>query len=240
MFHMFIPSLVWMDSTWNKVNWELLCWEATPLKRWVSLQAARKSNYWLAMTLWLCVIDRMTVKSFNRNASCICIWDLRLFATWMWSTHYIVESSACFQSESVGMEFIIMVEHLVVELRSSWMEWCEDPVLTTHWLCSLIVQAAAVCQSTEACHISQDSHRLCLHRESVQIWHGWIVPCFPRFGWHTVDLSASSPVFLPQVQPSNYCTFYDDQRQNWSVMFESEKAALDFCKEVELMLPKIP
>ncbi|XP_041100185.1 FK506-binding protein 15-like, partial [Polyodon spathula] len=34
------------------------------------------------------------------------------------------------------------------------------------------------------------------------------------------------------VQPSNYGTFYDDQRQNWSVMFESEKAAVDFCKEV--------
>ncbi|XP_048098584.1 LOW QUALITY PROTEIN: FK506-binding protein 15 [Alosa alosa] len=38
--------------------------------------------------------------------------------------------------------------------------------------------------------------------------------------------------FIFTVQPSNYCTFYDDQRQNWSVMFESEKAALDFCKEV--------
>ncbi|XP_058245487.1 FK506-binding protein 15 isoform X2 [Hemibagrus wyckioides] len=36
------------------------------------------------------------------------------------------------------------------------------------------------------------------------------------------------------VQPSNYCTFYDDQRQNWSLMFESEKAATDFCKEVSL------
>ncbi|KAF5890104.1 FK506-binding protein 15-like isoform X1 [Clarias magur] len=34
------------------------------------------------------------------------------------------------------------------------------------------------------------------------------------------------------VQPSNYCTFYDDQRQNWSLMFESEKVATDFCKEV--------
>ncbi|XP_063051269.1 FK506-binding protein 15 isoform X2 [Engraulis encrasicolus] len=38
--------------------------------------------------------------------------------------------------------------------------------------------------------------------------------------------------FLFTVQPSNYCTFYDDQRQNWSVMFETDKAALDFCKEV--------
>lgn len=37
---------------------------------------------------------------------------------------------------------------------------------------------------------------------------------------------------LLQVQPNNYCTFYDDLRQNWSLMFESEKASLDFCKEV--------
>uniref|UniRef100_A0A667Y4T4 peptidylprolyl isomerase n=1 Tax=Myripristis murdjan TaxID=586833 RepID=A0A667Y4T4_9TELE len=34
------------------------------------------------------------------------------------------------------------------------------------------------------------------------------------------------------LQPNNYCTFYDDQRQNWSLMFESEKASTDFCKEV--------
>ncbi|XP_035392401.1 FK506-binding protein 15 isoform X2 [Electrophorus electricus] len=40
------------------------------------------------------------------------------------------------------------------------------------------------------------------------------------------------PAFILTVQPSNYCTFYDDQRQNWSLMFESEKAATDFCKEV--------
>ncbi|XP_058640115.1 FK506-binding protein 15 isoform X2 [Onychostoma macrolepis] len=38
--------------------------------------------------------------------------------------------------------------------------------------------------------------------------------------------------FVFTVQPSSYCTFYDDQRQNWSLMFESEKAATDFCKEV--------
>ncbi|XP_064210415.1 FK506-binding protein 15 isoform X2 [Anguilla rostrata] len=40
------------------------------------------------------------------------------------------------------------------------------------------------------------------------------------------------PGFVFTVQPSNYCTFYDDQRQNWSLMFESEKSAVDFCKEV--------
>ncbi|XP_067269070.1 FK506-binding protein 15 isoform X2 [Pseudorasbora parva] len=38
--------------------------------------------------------------------------------------------------------------------------------------------------------------------------------------------------FILTAQPSNYCTFYDDQRQNWSLMFESEKAATDFSKEV--------
>lgn len=38
--------------------------------------------------------------------------------------------------------------------------------------------------------------------------------------------------FVFTVQPSNYCTFYDDQRQNWSLMFDTEKSAIDFCKEV--------
>ncbi|XP_042344077.1 FK506-binding protein 15 [Plectropomus leopardus] len=41
--------------------------------------------------------------------------------------------------------------------------------------------------------------------------------------------------FVFTVQPNNYCTFYDDQRQNWSLMFESEKASSDFCKEVCLV-----
>lgn len=39
-------------------------------------------------------------------------------------------------------------------------------------------------------------------------------------------------ISFPQVQPNNYSTFYDDQRQNWSIMFESEKAAMDFSKQV--------
>lgn len=38
--------------------------------------------------------------------------------------------------------------------------------------------------------------------------------------------------FVFTVQPNNYCTFYDDQRQNWSLMFESDKSAVDFCKEI--------
>ncbi|XP_019716514.1 FK506-binding protein 15 isoform X2 [Hippocampus comes] len=38
--------------------------------------------------------------------------------------------------------------------------------------------------------------------------------------------------FIFTVQSNNYCTFYDDQRQNWSLMFESEKSSSEFCKEV--------
>ncbi|XP_054979552.1 FK506-binding protein 15 isoform X2 [Sorex araneus] len=34
------------------------------------------------------------------------------------------------------------------------------------------------------------------------------------------------------VRPNNYSTFYDDQRQNWSIMFESEKDAVEFNKQV--------
>jgi FK506-binding protein 15 len=35
-----------------------------------------------------------------------------------------------------------------------------------------------------------------------------------------------------QVQANNYATFYDDQVQNWSVMFESSGDAIEFAKEV--------
>jgi hypothetical protein len=41
---------------------------------------------------------------------------------------------------------------------------------------------------------------------------------------------ADSTVF--QVQANNYATFYDDQMQNWSVMFESSDDAIEFAKEV--------
>ncbi|XP_041914928.1 FK506-binding protein 15 isoform X1 [Alosa sapidissima] len=40
------------------------------------------------------------------------------------------------------------------------------------------------------------------------------------------------PGFVLTVQPGNYATFYDDQRQNWSLMFDSVKVSSDFCKEV--------
>uniref|UniRef100_A0A8C6Z3P7 peptidylprolyl isomerase n=1 Tax=Nothoprocta perdicaria TaxID=30464 RepID=A0A8C6Z3P7_NOTPE len=40
------------------------------------------------------------------------------------------------------------------------------------------------------------------------------------------------PGFMLTVQPNNYSAFYDDQRQNWSIMFESEKAVMDFSKQV--------
>jgi FK506-binding protein 15 len=35
-----------------------------------------------------------------------------------------------------------------------------------------------------------------------------------------------------QVQANNYATFYDDQTQNWSVMFESSGDAIEFAREV--------
>ncbi|XP_075041536.1 FK506-binding protein 15 isoform X2 [Mixophyes fleayi] len=38
--------------------------------------------------------------------------------------------------------------------------------------------------------------------------------------------------FVFTVQLNNYAAFYDDQRQSWSVMFESEAAAVDFSKQV--------
>ncbi|XP_053329142.1 FK506-binding protein 15 [Spea bombifrons] len=40
------------------------------------------------------------------------------------------------------------------------------------------------------------------------------------------------PGLVFTVQQNNYATFYDDQRQNWSVMFESEAAAAEFSKQV--------
>ncbi|XP_016144713.1 FK506-binding protein 15 [Sinocyclocheilus grahami] len=38
--------------------------------------------------------------------------------------------------------------------------------------------------------------------------------------------------FVLTVQPYNYVTFYDDQQQNWSLMFDSAKSRPEFCKEV--------
>lgn len=35
-----------------------------------------------------------------------------------------------------------------------------------------------------------------------------------------------------QVQANNYATFYDDQMQNWSVMFDSSGDAIEFAREV--------
>ncbi|GAA6095226.1 FK506-binding protein 15 isoform X2 [Tachysurus ichikawai] len=38
--------------------------------------------------------------------------------------------------------------------------------------------------------------------------------------------------FVFTVQPGNYTAFYDDQRQSWTLKFDSEEARIDFCKEV--------
>jgi len=35
-----------------------------------------------------------------------------------------------------------------------------------------------------------------------------------------------------QVQANNYATFYDDQMQNWSMMFENSGDAIEFAREV--------
>ncbi|KDQ71507.1 FK506-binding protein 15 [Zootermopsis nevadensis] len=43
-----------------------------------------------------------------------------------------------------------------------------------------------------------------------------------------------SSAFQFVVQANNYATFYDDQMQNWSVMFESSDDAVEFAKEVGL------
>ncbi|XP_063067262.1 FK506-binding protein 15 isoform X2 [Engraulis encrasicolus] len=40
------------------------------------------------------------------------------------------------------------------------------------------------------------------------------------------------PGFTLTVQPGKYATFYDDQRQNWSLMFDSLEISADFCKQV--------
>ncbi|XP_066509193.1 FK506-binding protein 15 [Hoplias malabaricus] len=40
------------------------------------------------------------------------------------------------------------------------------------------------------------------------------------------------PGFVLTVQAGNYASFYDNHHQNWSIKFDSDKAGLDFCKEV--------
>uniref|UniRef100_A0A8C0X9T0 peptidylprolyl isomerase n=1 Tax=Castor canadensis TaxID=51338 RepID=A0A8C0X9T0_CASCN len=48
----------------------------------------------------------------------------------------------------------------------------------------------------------------------------------------TVTVARIHLNFELMVRPNNYSTFYDDHRQNWSIMFESEKAAVEFNKQV--------
>jgi type I site-specific restriction endonuclease len=44
--------------------------------------------------------------------------------------------------------------------------------------------------------------------------------------------SCNDRIAVFQVQANNYATFYDDQMQNWSVMFESGGDAVEFAREV--------
>ncbi|KAJ4429262.1 hypothetical protein ANN_26265 [Periplaneta americana] len=43
-----------------------------------------------------------------------------------------------------------------------------------------------------------------------------------------------TPAFQFVVQANNYATFYDDQMQNWSIMFENNEDAVEFAKEIGL------
>lgn len=49
-----------------------------------------------------------------------------------------------------------------------------------------------------------------------------------------VSNATISPAFVYTVQANNYGSFYDDQRQTWSLMFESEANAVQFAKQVAL------
>uniref|UniRef100_K1QL88 peptidylprolyl isomerase n=1 Tax=Magallana gigas TaxID=29159 RepID=K1QL88_MAGGI len=49
-----------------------------------------------------------------------------------------------------------------------------------------------------------------------------------------VSNATISPAFVYTVQANNYGSFYDDQRQTWSVMFDSEASAVQFAKQVAL------
>ncbi|KAJ8300576.1 LOW QUALITY PROTEIN: hypothetical protein KUTeg_022095 [Tegillarca granosa] len=50
------------------------------------------------------------------------------------------------------------------------------------------------------------------------------------------DFMSTSGVDSKYVQPNNYATFYDDPRQNWSIMFDTEQSALQFAKQVTIAM----
>ena len=39
-------------------------------------------------------------------------------------------------------------------------------------------------------------------------------------------------MFVLQSQPDNFCTFYDDRKQNWAVLFDSKQIAQEFVSKV--------
>ena len=39
-------------------------------------------------------------------------------------------------------------------------------------------------------------------------------------------------MFTFQCQPNNYVSFYDDKRQNWSVMFDTEEDKFNFSRQL--------
>nr|XP_022325943.1 FK506-binding protein 15-like isoform X2 [Crassostrea virginica] len=49
-----------------------------------------------------------------------------------------------------------------------------------------------------------------------------------------VSNATITPAFVYTVQPNNYGSFYDDHRQTWSLMFDSEANAMQFAKQIAL------
>ncbi len=47
-----------------------------------------------------------------------------------------------------------------------------------------------------------------------------------------VYVQVTEILIILQIQSSNYASFYDDTRQNWSLMFDSEEQLKEFAKQV--------
>jgi len=59
--------------------------------------------------------------------------------------------------------------------------------------------------------------------------------CSCVIGWSGISQNVYAELFVCyvlQVQPNNYASFYDDTRQSWSLMFESESNLIQFVKQV--------
>lgn len=75
--------------------------------------------------------------------------------------------------------------------------------------------------------------------ESTTDLSSWQVLFIHCFSFQQDQCCAKQLHFLPQVQPGNYTAFYDDQRQSWSLKFDSEEARIDFSKEVSINITNL-